>query len=93
MSDAAGHNGAGRYDQVGRLIYGMQRWGGAEGLRGLKNNPRVEPDTAKRGAELADRYDALLARFQCDVDAVDAAEVQSLLQGAAELFGEGRREG
>ncbi|WP_036165381.1 hypothetical protein [Massilia sp. 9096] len=93
MSDTPTQNGANRYDRVGRLIYGIQRFGGAEGLRGLKSDPGVAPDTAKRAAVLADRYDALMARFQLDIDAVGADEVQSLLRDAAGLFGESGAEG
>jgi hypothetical protein len=77
------------YERVGRLLYGLQRsCGGVEGLRGLKTDPRVAPDTAERGAALADRYEALLARFQRKPQDVGGAEVDAFLGDAGALADE-----
>jgi hypothetical protein len=79
-----GSGATGDYERIGRLIYGLQRiCGGVEGLRGLKTDPGVAPDTAERGIALADRYDMLVTR---DVTEVGITEVESLLSDAAELM-------
>jgi hypothetical protein len=84
MSEAAMQDGA--YERVGRLIYGLQRiCGGAEGLRGLKVDPRVAPDTAQRGAALADRYDGMYARLVRDASEVGIQEVDAFLADARAL--------
>jgi len=81
----------GDYERIGRLIYGLQRiCGGVEGLRGLKTDPGVAPDTAERGNALADRYDMLVTR---DVTAVSIADVESLLHDTAELVNAMGRKG
>jgi hypothetical protein len=94
MSEISTKHKASRYDRVGRLIYGIERFGGTESLRGLKADPRVAPDTAQRGAALADRCDMLYACFERDVDEVSDAEVDALLGDVAELVHEvGRQRG
>jgi hypothetical protein len=92
MSEIARQHKAGRYERVGRLIYGIQRIGGTEGLRGLKADRHVTSDTAERGAALADRCDMLYACFMSKLDEVGDADVQALLDEVAELMKEVTRQ-
>lgn len=92
MNDAAdkdtGAEARRGYERVGRLIYGMRRLGGPEGLRALEADPGVAPEAAERGAALADRYDMLYARFMRGANEVGDDEVAVLLGDAMALVNE-----
>jgi hypothetical protein len=73
------------YERIGRLIYGMQRYGGTEYLLSLREDSAIAPALAERGSVLAGRYDALMRRVTNEGGALALAEVDELLRETGEL--------
>ncbi len=83
------------YERIGKLIYGVQRFGGLEGLRALETRPGAAPELAASAGQLAERYEAFVKRMD-EKAALDGPEVDEILRGTPELLAalaEGLRQG
>jgi len=73
------------YERIGKLIYGVLRFGGPEALRALETRPGVAPELAASARQLAERYEAFTSRVD-EKAALDGAEVEEILRGTPELL-------
>jgi hypothetical protein len=73
------------YERIGRLLYGVQRFGGPERLLALQDDPAVPPELAACGRALAERHMAIMKGSGAGAAGLTETEVDDILRGTAEL--------